>query len=480
LTPKMLYIGLFLGLCYAFAGKITIIHYNNTSAFFLIVSGVALVKSITSGGFAWALIGGMAVLLAGFARIPGILGIGMLMCIPYAILFLDLDLHKGLRIFLSYCIGVLAMLLIIVGIMYLMGHLELYHESLSLLFLKSSVHDSYGPFRMFTRFIRQNLQALLVGIGIISVAGLFSAVLATIDDSKHVIIKYFFFALIITTSFFVASRLSVRTGIWGLSGVCYLICGIPIFFPKRFGSERTLLAMVSICLLLALSVGSDTGLKVSSYGFTLSIPVVLAILSTSDSVFFQTEGRGRSVCAVVPVILIAIVLPLGGIDLYNGIYRDSHNRRLLTTGMTDSSLRGVYTTKTRAHLIDEAVAQLHNYVAPGDELITLESIGIFHYILRTRPYLHNPWPVLYEPDYFRQLLQKIEATTTSYPPMIRALHDTRSAWPNNGPLSSKREAVGVRNLMNDFIQRNRYEAVWNNDMFEILLPASTQSKHPRF
>lgn len=139
---------------------------------------------------------------------------------------------------------------------------------------------------MFTRFIRQNLQALLVGIGIISVAGLFSAVLATIDDSKHVIIKYFFFALIITTSFFVDSRLSVRTGIWGLSGVCYLICGIPIFFPKRFGSERTLLAMVSICLLLALSVGSDTGLKVSSYGFTLSIPVVLANFIHFRQLFF--------------------------------------------------------------------------------------------------------------------------------------------------------------------------------------------------
>ncbi len=402
LTPKMLYLGLFLGLCYAFAGKITIIHYNNTSALFLIISGVALVKSITSGGFAWALIGGMAVLLAGFARIPGILGIGMLMCIPYAILFLDLDPHKGLRILLGYCLGVLVMLFTIVGIMCLMGHLELYRDSLFLLFLKSSVHDSYGPFRMFTRFIRQNLQALLVGIGIISVAGLFSAVLAVIDDSKHVIIKYFFFALIITTSFFVASRLSLRTALLGLSGVCYLICGIPIFFPKRFGSGRTLLAMVSICLLLALSVGSDTGLKVSSYGFTLSIPVALAILFTSDSVFFRTEGRGRSVCAVVPVILIAIVLPLGGTDLYSGIYRDSHNRRLLTTRMTDPSLRGVYTTKTRAHLIDDAVTQLHKYVAPGDELITLESIGIFHYILRTRPYLHNPWPVLYEPDYFRR------------------------------------------------------------------------------
>ena len=137
-------------------------------------------------------------------------------------------------------------------------------------------------------------------------------------------------------------------------------------------------------------------------------------------------------------------------------------------------LRGIFTTKERAIVVQELLDKLDNVVKSDGHLLAWESTPMLHFLTKTKPYLYNSWPDLYTHSSFEKALKKAERERAKLPIIVRAKSQTRiSRWPKERVEFKDFESndeIANRTSINKFIEDNRYSLLWENDFFEILVP----------
>ena len=167
INKNVIVFGILFGSVFSFIDKVNIVHYNNLSALFFFMSSLCLLHAITSRKKYFYFLAGSIAALNIFVRFPNLLGIGIIL-IPF-IYNLFFGKHKTkieirVRDFLVYLSGCVFAYLIVLIVMKLLGHLDIYVTSLKELSQIGKVgQDKYSSLLVLLRPVRDTGLSLLCG-----------------------------------------------------------------------------------------------------------------------------------------------------------------------------------------------------------------------------------------------------------------------------------------------------------------------------
>jgi len=265
---------------------------------------------------------------------------------------------------------------------------------------------------------------------------------------------------------------------WMFTGIIYIVLIAYVFGFIKHAIEYRIVALVGLSVLVLIPLGSDIGLyHAVVHAMWLALPIVLLFFlqGTSSAIKHwkwheQTFHYGR--------ILIIATLVLASVAQASFTYRDSKNRLEMTATIEHPLLRGVFTTKERALVMQELLDELEKYVKPGDVLFAYENISLIYFLTQTRPYLYRSWPMVEVSSTFERLIKKAETKQPYYPIVVRAKASTilgTNTWPHKSTELSSRDSMSHnRKLAEAFLKRHQYIKVWENSFFEILHPLTKQ------
>ena len=96
-------------------------------------------------------------------------------------------------------------------------------------------------------------------------------------------------------------------------------------------------------------------------------------------------------------------------------------------------MKGIYTTKERAVVLNELLEESSKYIKPGGYVLAYHSIPMFHYWTETKPYLRNSMPWFYEAGLFREELNTSFEEKKILPVVVQQLKKTvgnAGEWPD--------------------------------------------------
>ncbi len=462
----LLFLGVAAPLAFDFAGKINIVHYNNLSALSLALGAWLLVEGCFSGRRGRLFASGFVLGLNVLVRLPNVVGLGLIILVPILNL---LAAGEGPRIkldargLLLYLAGAILALAAGFAAMAALGHLGLYLGSLKDLAVETDADGSkYGVLRVLLRPARAGLFSVIAGL---------ACLLALLGISRALgRLRRPGVAMIIICAGSCLFALGLVTGLlgdpigtesyWAMAGTGYLCALVSVLLlASKTDARFRLASAMAAAVVIVLSVGSDTGIKVSTYAFPLLVPAVLGLLHRLGS--SEKVTSGRSGLALAGAVFLGVLIPASAYGLAIGVYRDSS---AMVSTVDHPMLRGIFTSPARAAVLEEALPVISSYAPPGSELLAFDSIGLVHFATKTRPYLDNPWPALYLPGQLRAIIAAKEASR-ALPVVVLAKRNARSAtWPGNVEIPVRLESVLA------LLDRHRYHIVWQNDAFAIYLP----------
>jgi len=427
-----------------FADKINIIHYNNLSALFCVAICYFLYAGFFEGKKICFIVAGSLVSIAFFTRLPNCLFGLLFFCVPKKI---------TLRAVLLFALGALVAGAIVVGIMRALGHTQLYIDSLRSLFeTTSNTETKYGSLHIVKRSARITIFAVLRAASFLLACGAAAFMAGFIPKRLPRLLALISLSAILPFAFRGFGVISIT------AGLSYILTIASLFLPDDGKKARLIsLSLLGSCAIFFLSVGSDTGLDVSTYVFPFALPAMYAILTGLRPI---VKGKSFELSKGLSVIFISCLVCLS-VASFDEVYRDHSRHDSLAT---DSQIGWVLTGSTRARVLDSTIREIRQRIPEGSELLVWDSAGLIHYATNTLPWLDNPWPVLYGSDtanngLLAEMLEKKAATGNLAPVLLAKKNPRGGGWP---------EVSGqpvFLDIITPFLEKNEYTPVWENDGF---------------
>jgi hypothetical protein len=462
------------------------INYNNLTALFYVIAAYFIIKGLQEHHDYFILLSGFFLGLNIFNRISNILGISLLLCIFVQGYWDTINTKESIKSALFLISGFIIAMLTISGMMVYLGQFKLFINSILDLFFNYGLNpaSSYSGTGLLTLFIRDHFLAFsLIFISIIGFI-LISKVYSWLTSHSSFVSTSFLLGLFLIG---LAISIVVSVGSYVIMVTYGLLCIILIkniiwHCPDK--KQLPLLSLISLLLLIITPLGSGNGMLNAIYGMWLAIPISLIFLlgftgldleidlHIKNTILqkFRLELSKIETKKVVCLILISF-LSFSLVSAYQYTYRDSADRFEMVYTVNHPSLKYVFTTEERAHVIQGLVDELPHYIKKDDYVLAYENIPMVYYLTGSRPYLDNSWPDLYIPDQFSDKLNQSMKEKGVLPVIVRAKFNTRSFnWPDNTALPEDESSRINRDTLERFIAVRNYTPAWNNEFFEILTP----------
>lgn len=231
-----------------------------------------------------------------------------------------------------------------------------------------------------------------------------------------------------------------------------------------------LLSVMCLVLLYAQPLCSDFG--IGNMGRNSLWPAVfmsLALLSDlSKKVLYNYSFK----LLYIPLVVFII---LGTKDIMSQCYFDA-GWRWNKFYKIDTKLATTLTKYENKQAIEPLLKVLPNYIKEDEYVLFFQHTPMLHFLTKTRPYLRNPWPWSLDPANM-ELQFEIAENTISYLPVV--VRDKGSVpywqvynrdWDNMHAVENYCHKNRRIELINEFLIKNDYEIVWDNELFQILKP----------
>lgn len=443
------------------------INYNNLTALFFVIAIYFLIKGLRADKNIWLLIAGIIIAMNVYIRFPNITGISLLFTVFIYGRFIRARLQKQLKWFFTVLLGVIIGAIIPLAIMSLMGHFHLYWDTVSLLWdsltEKSSANHTASSLLstyigQFYTIVKYALLLLIIFIGI-----------ATVNKKKDrtILMNCVYFILILGSLVLIFDHASgQRDTFLSLITAQIILTNVWLTF-KKDNKEMSFISLLSLFILLFVPLGSDIGVRNAGYGMHLAYPVSLSFLLRKQ---YLQKLTIRNLLLVVNILFIFITLIYGTVSAYQYTYRDTDVRTDMIYQVSHPKLKWVFTTETRAKTIQDLLNNLSEFIEPGDYLFAYEAIPLVYYLTDTKPYLFSAWPMLNEPIEFEEILKRAELERSELPVVVRPKGRTTSFyWPHDAGLITNPRYIKDRVIINNFLEKNKYTQIWENNFFEILI-----------
>lgn len=349
----------------------------------------------------------------------------------------------------GYVLGLLLVFVLIVC----MGHFDAYYQSIFVDLVSS------GKSEGSTHNIWNLLYVYLKDIGI--VFGSVFVVLLLAGLIKKYCLKNFSFyiALLIVVSGALVLLMKILVDKVSPIAHNYVLAVASFAFLILSGKETIkkydfLIAYIVLGALIR-PMGSDVAILGHGCCFlSLSLPLFISSLS-------EAPYRKRVIYLVLTLCLVYSAERIRRIVMF-GNFWEYGPRYEMTYKLEGSKYATIFVSKETKQTMDPLLFELKKYVKPDDELMCFYSIPIIHYFTETRPYTYHSCPAFYDSDLFCKRLLKAEKEKPLLPVVV---------------LEKKSDKLeGANKIKYDclkaFMERHRYNQVWNNEKYVILLPAS--------
>lgn len=482
------------------------ISYNWLTGTLFMFGAIYLYKAITEKAKVFLIISGAIFGLSIFARMPNIVSASIILSIPFY--FFDFsNRKKNLKIITNYTfsfvLGYLIAIVLVYILMSFFGHSEAYiTEIKETLFAASTNSEHHHSIIGLATLLKEQLLLSVVSLATISTilivssniflnkqkyqfAFLLFVLLLTTNEYKlHIITQIFHTKFVIVIGlififliifllhkfkrkvsplyvlaiiFFVVigmvyldTNLRDRVLLFGILTVSLLY----VAFHEKEKNQKLLIGL-SVFIMWASFIGSGNGLYNAIFGSWLSLPLLIYCISRTIKI--ETPFLKLNEKLFITIIIISTVTLFSLYKSYTYIYRDMHNRSLLTSQVNHPKLKWVFTTKERALVVEEMLKELDNHIIKGDYLLSSSSNALVYYLTNTKPILNAVW-TLYAPKDISKLDQ--------FPVILFSKGSTRNRnWPTEKKLYP--QTIISNRQIKQLIDKNKYKKVWENDFFEI-------------
>jgi hypothetical protein len=467
------------------------LNYDDVSALFFMCAASLLFSGLTREKPFLLFLAGVFISLNTFSRIPNLAGLALVLAIWFSG-YLNHNTAKqifvrSLLFFAGYGIMSLGMILLMKS----MHHDVIFMNSLKLVsHMGGDNKNPHGAYSLFKASVVNYGEALSVSILVlVAIWSSFAAskklkseIPATIPYLRF--IKYFILAILTAIFIYRAKR---DPDFWLYLLFFYAGSGLIVGFliiTNRQAKNLRLLTVIGCIMLLVLPLGSDyVLLTVGKYSIWIIVPITIDYLmniqALSSKVVLSENSQHtyeqmmdskhltslRNACIYLTLVFILSVT-------YYYPYFDRSNRSDMRFAVNNARVRGIYTSESRARVVNEMLAASALYVKPGDDVLAFESIPMYHYLTDTRPFMHNSWVRLYNDFLFKEELYKSLQETHILPVVIMQKRSTLgNNWPDNYMEDFKFKPEQLADMQR-FLKTFQYKQVWENDFFEIYIPAN--------
>ncbi len=464
-------------------------NYDDLTALFFMCAVWFLFKGLKKGKYFFLFVAGAFIAANMFARLPNVLGLSLILAIWFSgylnrIPLVRIAAHSVI-FFCGFILMSLGFLLLMKGMHqdgFFLGSLQLVRE------MGTNGENSHSALPMTRLYVSHYMWGLTIAIAVIVFLWSFTAVWRRLKLEIPLgrpfwwLLKYLI--LFLVTIFFVykAQRhLDFWLYLFSFYAGTGLIVGL-LLISGRHPNDMRILALMGCIMLLSLPIGSDWILiTVGKYAVWIILPIavdyMLNIRALSSSIVI-TENRRQTFEQVIDVsqltslrnacIFVTLIYILSVSYFYP--YFDIHDRMKMRYSVNNKKLDGIYTTKSRARVINELLTESSKYVKPNDYVLAYDNIPLFYYLTDTRPYMHNSWLWQYDGSVFRdELKASIDETHVCPVVITQKRNSLQSNWPDNYDEGSQFKQDQFKYLK-DFLSIYQYHEVWENDFFIMYIP----------
>jgi len=472
-------------------------YYNNFSSLLYVITAMLLFNGLKNKQ-PFALFGsGVIISLNMFNRFPNLLGIGLALAIIYYG-YLEKETVKTIvNNILVFLAGFIVTTLIVLLVMQLMGHLQIYLGALKILagIGKRPVQvkpnqDFYSITKMIKTIIHHWVVAVIMGAFLIfSVLSFYFFENKFKRRSPKIGMLFSFLKVMIIAGLAILVVRGVVTNLtvlYLITGICLIIgCAMIIFDSDK---EINLLLFIGLFILLVHPMGSSEGIEtVEIYSLWIAFPIVAdRIIAVSSGTIFTFGNQIKpfrmshfiqdNQLAESRKIIFTLTIFASLFYTYDYPHSDMENRAAMRYSVDNKYMKGVYTTKERAEEINQLLEASSKYVKANDRVLAYDCVPIFHFMTETIPYTRNPWPWLYQSDTFKKELEIASSNNRQLPVIVMQTALTLGNgknWPVKKITQDYLKLpinIDRNEILEDFINEHKYHEVWSNDYFKILIP----------
>jgi hypothetical protein len=477
------------------------LYYNNLSAFLYVVAAYFLFKGLINKNGLFIFLGGLITGLNIFTRLPNILGIGLGLVIIYAGIIYSDPFKTQIRKLLFYILGVATSVAGVILLMYHIGHLPVFINSIKVIFQVSNTatkndgsEGSYGLISLVSLCGMQYFVSFISVIILVFFVFCWSFLKERIKIFPRILIVLIKLAILFPAAIFTV--LIIRNGInnykliYFVTGLSLIASILVMLFDES--RERKLIAFTGCFIMLVHPFGSAVGIfTVIPYSMWLSFPFVVDFLFNTEALhvnFSVNNGNSNTRLALdldktylnnvkTGVLTVIVMTSLFQVIKYPYFY-DTHSRFDMIYSVHNKFMKGIYTSKAKAKAINELLEESTKYVKPNDYVLAYDLIPMYHYWTETKSYVRNPCPWFYSSTMFSKELDLAESDSTKPLPVvvmqkIKTFGFNNGKWPEfvpDGDYENWERNKGRNKILGEFLQRHNYKTVWSNSVFKILIP----------
>jgi hypothetical protein len=499
--------------------------YNEFTALLFVVSAVALHYGVVCSRKALIFLAGLSGGVALFARFPPNV---MVVALVLGIWFYRALATSGWREFfggpwrralreslvftVGYAIGAAGVLLLVVAVGHLGAFVKMWYVLSAMVKDPADAYSGAGLLRLFLHdhFYAGVALVCSMGCGIgLAIVGRYArgrAARAVLVALPAVLLAVFLLEF-------------PNWSIYFFPGALYAVLLSGTFGGLRLGREARLLCLLAALVLFITPLGSNNGIFNASYGSHLAVALAFLVL-TGGLERMQSSGNrtgsdqmsgdaaagsvannvdAEELGATAPRLALPLPEWLTQLRLDPGVvgyaflisilafsaayrfaftYRDTSERWNMRASITHPLLRGVFTTPSRARVMQELLDKLQALVAADDYLLAHQELPMIHFLTRTRPYLYCAWPNFFSPGVFREVLARAQKERPRLPVCVfNRVNTSHPRWPDETypPITSRRYVENQRSVT-AFLDAQHYQKCWQNEAFEIWVPPSSGDK----
>jgi hypothetical protein len=454
-----------------------LLFYNNhLTAFLVVLSMLLMHRGLLRQQLIWTFISGVVVGLNVFSRIPNLTQLALILVIPFWFGFKDGGFKKMMPHLIRFKLGVVSGFGIIAIAMLSVEHLGIFKEAfLSLFDLGKTADNAHNLGYMLGVYFYNYKQVVKYGLFLLFFLYLFMRYRTPLISKKF----RWLAAILCAVGVFQWLRI---TGIYGYYALGYAGIALGLLFKDK---NLRLLCFMALISQAMLPLGSSGGMNNIGYvALWLSIPLFFHLI---DKLAGQSQAawispfknlnfnKTVSMRGILWLVMIPFLL-LKSYRLINAAYFDPGSRFDKRFRVKSDKAQWIYTTQSRASVLNEVLEALQDYVEADDYVFIFDKSPMLHFLTETRPYLYNSWPWIYDEVTFRKKLQKAEQEL-ELPVVVIQKFETIGAFslPKEDYMSTHLEnnyfhTNAVTAQMNAFLQTHQYQMDWSNSYYEIYIP----------
>lgn len=442
--------------------NVMVFHYDTLSALINCVAALLLYRSFRDNNNRLLFLSSILLGVNIFVRLPNL----MLCVIPFTlsciVYFYDRNVNAFYRQILAIIGGGLIGVVVVLAILFSLGHIESYFVSLGEYsrIAQNNSQGSHGIITMLKTYSEQYCYVLLYMVVLVAfIGGLYvTSRISFFKRNRRIYYLLVVIAVCVLSGFLYLFPISLRPRIILLFAFAYVI---DLFIIVKKWKNKNLVVLMAIFILISFFqvYGSDHGIySMGPYSIWGIIPasMVIVINILSDS---RSDGIFHKSCTISIGTLVVFLTFL--LMRYNQIhcYEDAGPRSSKTFKIESLSRANVFTNKERAEEMDSIMAVCNQYIVEGDTTLFTLDIPVLHYLTNTKPYLKNPWPNTAPIGKLDKMFESVKEN--SLPKLIVR----RRIMNLSGITEIERRYQYNDKLVEEFTLTNHYKTVWSNENF---------------